>query len=308
LLNAATATELGDFCPFVERTFAAPPLDGVPREWDWIVDDGRARQPHQVELIAGLREHYAASDRHFRARRGHGVAGAEPPAYCPHRQLRLELPPDARSRARAELDGSGPWIAVLPAGSGGPDGPSVYPSPAAWRLVLRELAAAVPGARFCLVGKLRRDERTSTAFPALRTLPCDVDAVDRRLVEQLAFVEACDLFLSPHTGLGMAALAIGTPWLTLSGGRWPEWFFNGVPFYSVLPPRDAWYTLFEPPPPITDERVRADIPELVDAARLLIEGRLTYEDALRGHFARLVERAGSGPWLFSLDAIHEEYV
>src|SRR6185369_8063657 len=107
----------------------------------------------------------------FRARLGHGAAGAEPPAYLPHQRLRLELP------AATRLAGAGPWIAVLPAGSGGLDGPAVYPSAAAWRLVLRELAAAIPGARFCLVGKLRRDERTSTAFPELETLPRDVDAV-----------------------------------------------------------------------------------------------------------------------------------
>src|SRR6187397_1137162 len=79
LLNAATATELGGFCPFVERTYAAPPLDGVPPDWDWIVEDARARQPGH-ERIPGLTEHYAASDRHFRARLGHGAAGAEPPA------------------------------------------------------------------------------------------------------------------------------------------------------------------------------------------------------------------------------------
>jgi hypothetical protein len=59
--------------------------------------------------------------------------------------------------------------------------------------------------------------------------------VDLPLLEQLAFVEACSVFVSPHTGFGAAALAVGTPWLALSGGPWHEWFFNGVPFWSVIP-------------------------------------------------------------------------
>jgi hypothetical protein len=62
-----------------------------------------------------------------------------------------------------------------------------------------------------------------------------VDAFDLALVEQLAVLEACDALLSPHSGFGFAASCVGTPWATISGGRWPEYFFNGVPFRSVLP-------------------------------------------------------------------------
>ena len=35
-------------------------------------------------------------------------------------------------------------------------------------------------------------------------------------------------------GLGLAALAVGTPWLAISGGRWFEYFFNRVPFRSII--------------------------------------------------------------------------
>ncbi len=38
----------------------------------------------------------------------------------------------------------------------------------------------------------------------------------------------------------MAALAVGTPWLTISRGRWSEYFFNGVPFYSLLSDPDRF--------------------------------------------------------------------
>jgi hypothetical protein len=182
-LNAATAVELASFCTFVSAAYAIeqpllepnpPSLAGLPREWTWVVDDGRRHQDIQLELFPGLRDYYAAGDRHLIAVRGRGIAGGSPPAYVPHHPLRLELPETARAAAD-------------------------------------ELAGLL----------------------AHRSRP--VDCFDVALPEQLAMVEACDVFLSPHTGFGLAALAVGTPWLALSGGRWFEYFFNHVPFRSVIP-------------------------------------------------------------------------
>ena len=342
LLNGATPTELAGVCPFIERTYPvpftgfhdhvtdpAPALRDVPRVWDYVVDDHRGRLPEQLASYAGLRRFYAASGRHLRARRGHGTAWTETPAYEPHQQLRLALPEEVRRRARGELKRAPVRIALMPAAS--TDAGYAYPSASSWGLILRELDTAFPGLLVCLVGKLRRDERTSTSIgrdevERIAAAARDtVDCFDRPIVEQLAFVEACDLFLSPHTGFGMAALAVGTPWLTLSGGRWPEFFFNGVPFYSLLPDprRDAWYTFHDPPPVLphdedgegprtpsmTRARIRQDLPELVEGARLLIERRLAYEQALELHFTRLVERSGGdGSWIWSFDGIHTRYV
>ena len=38
----------------------------------------------------------------------------------------------------------------------------------------------------------------------------------------------------------MAALAVGTPWLAISGGRWFEYFFNRVPFRSIIPDTERY--------------------------------------------------------------------
>ncbi len=122
-----------------------------------------------------------------------------------------------------------------------------------------------------LVGKLRADERSATAFgrdelAALRAHPsAPLDAFDLPLAEQLALVEACDVFLAPHTGFGMAALAVGTPWLALSGGRWFEYFFNHVPFRSVIPDpaRYGGFTQFAEPPRVDDDGPR--IPAMTEA-------------------------------------------
>jgi hypothetical protein len=153
-------------------------------------------------------------------------------------------------------------------------------------------------------------------------VPPPVACFDRPLLEQLAFVEACDLFLSPHTGFGTAALAVGTPWLALAGGPWHESFFNGVAFHSVIPDTRRypayWWDGTPPPlveddgprtPSMTRERIEADLPELVEAARRLIERRLTYDDALAAYFPRLLRAyRGDRSKIFSFDSIHERYV
>src|SRR5581483_6395848 len=165
------------------------------------------------------------------------------------------------------LPEAGGWIAVMPAGSGER---SMYPSVGSWRLILEALAERLPGVRFALIGKLRRDERTAstlasrelTGLLAHRTRP--LDGFDLELTEQLALVEACDVFLSPHTGFGMAALAVGTPWLTISGGRWFEFYFNHVPFRSIIPDNDRYpsFTQFEEPPTIRDQDDRPRTPSM----------------------------------------------
>jgi hypothetical protein len=285
----------------------------VPRDWDYIVDDGRSRDPRQLEF-EGLRRYYQAAHRHFRPRVHHGTAGAEPPAYFPNQQLGLELP--SRREIPAPIG-----IAVLPAGS---SEPSRYPSARSWRLVLEALEAEFPEAMVCFVGKLERDARTSTSWSRreFASLGEGVWAVDEPLLDQLAFVEACDLFLSPHTGFGLAALSVGTPWLAISGGPWHEWFFNQVPFYSVIPDtrRYPCFTQMEDPPPLVEDdgprapsmtraRIEEDLPELIEAAHLLIERKLGYEEALRRHFAALLDAyGGDASRIFSFDGIHLWYV
>jgi hypothetical protein len=229
LLPANSPWELASLCPFVHGVYPVSPelselpgsLEEVPRAWDWIVDNPRRHDPVHVAAWDGLDRWFETTDRELSARRGRSVIGAEPPSYTPHRQLRLELRTPEREAAGALLAGAPVRIAVMPTGSG----PRwQYPSTGSWQLILRALRARHPGVRFCLLGKLRDDGRTRSSLTAdelarLRAaFPEAVDGFDQPIVQQLALVEACDLFLSPHTGFGMAALAVATPWLTVSGG------------------------------------------------------------------------------------------
>jgi hypothetical protein len=119
-----------------------------------------------------------------------------------------------------------------------------------------------------------------------------------------------------------AALAVGTPWLSIAGNRWPEYYFNGVPFYSVLPDlkRFPAYNAFGPDPlPVDDdgprapsmcyERIRNDLAEIVEGAARLIERRWPFETAMSDHFARIwALREGRADLIWSIDSAHKPYL
>lgn len=336
LLNARTPVELAGLCPWVTRAYAVdhPLLERcadsparlahVPREWDWVLDDGRRYQDWQLELFPGLREFSAASDEWFACRVGRSVSGQHRAGYA-QAPWRFQIPRQAADAATETLNGTGPRIALMPAGSSGPEH---YPSTASWHLVLDGLLEAFgPDLQVVLIGKSSdEDGRTATAgagrYMTLRDHPVTpMSAYDRPLVEQLALVEACDAFLSPHTGFGLAALACGTPWLTLSGGRWWEYFFNGVPFRSILPDgahASGSFAALEPEPlaadgdaersvSMTQARIRADVPRIVRAAQELVNGTLSYERAIAEYYAELRTRVEPAA-VWSIDNVHVAYL
>lgn len=342
VVNGATPVELADCCPFVERVYPvgyhdfgatrADPrraLRGVPRDWDYVVEHERVDAPSHA-TFTGYQRYYAASRAHFQARLARGPAVSAPPPYVPHQQLRLQLPDEARERARQRLGGR-PSICVLPAGSSART--ALYPSPSSWRLVLDAIARRHGDHAVCVIGR-HADAAARTASGLARAevgrlgdgFADAIDLYDTPLLEQLAYVEASDLFLSPHSGFGFAAVAVGTPWLTISGGDWHETFFNGVPFHSALPDPTRYGPCFvqSGPLPIVPEdddgegertttmraaRIRDDLDEIVDAATRLIEGRIGYEEALAAYFPRLLAcYEGDRSRIHSFDRIHERYL
>lgn len=323
VLNGAAPTELAACAPFVDAvypvsytSFGTPEgspraaLRGIPRDWDHVVHHAASVDDEQLRF-EGLQRYYRAARRHFRARVAEGVAGREPPTYVPHQRLRLELPTDARRAAEDDLGGR-LAIAVMPAGSSGRR--ALYPSTTSWLMILGRLSDAHPGVAFVFLGRhAAADARTTSGIGrdelARLVAACDgIDAFDRPILEQLALVESSSLFLSPHTGFGFAAVAVGTPWLALSGGDWHEHFFNGVPFHSVLPKR-ATYPVFvrggdlpvidadddgEGPrvAAMSAARFRDDLDEIAEAADRLVARTLPYEEALAAYFPRLLEAYG----------------
>lgn len=344
LLNAATPVELARLCPFIDNVYAvefttfmevptdpAEALASVPREWDWIVENHRAREESH-QSFPGFRAFFDAAHGYFVSPHPTGVAGLGPPEYRRHQQLRLDPPPEARAAAAALIPEGRTAITVVPTGS---SNRLLYPSAASWELILAGLAEGRPDAILCLTGKLVQDGRTVSRIGReevdrlLAALPEAIDCFDRPLLEQLALLERSALLVSPHTGFSFLASTVGTPWLAVSGGNWHESFFNGVPFHSVIPSPErytpfAWAVPGDDPSLIleADEdgegpraasmsaaRIRANLPELLDAADALIEKKISYEDALRNYFPRLLKAyGGDRGMIFSFDNVHSDYV
>ncbi len=235
MLNGASPIALATCVSFVDDVFAVPyssfgrpvgdpksALRGVPRDWDVVLHHPAATDPEH-ERYEGLRRYYAASARHFRAREFVGVVGAEPPGYIPHQHLRLALPERIGAAARETLAGRR-GIAVMLSGSS--DLRALYPSATSWIRMLDEVRRRLPDTVFVFVGRHHAADggtvsgiSLSEALRIKETWPDALDVFDLPILEQLAAVEACKLFLSPHTGFGFAALAVDTPWLDLVGRR-----------------------------------------------------------------------------------------
>jgi hypothetical protein len=119
------------------------------------------------------------------------------------------------------------------------------------------------------------------------------------------------------------------------GGRWPEYLYNNVPFYSVLPEpqrypcypglqdwTDASVSAPSSPTVLDDDdnlgprdvsycraRINEDLPELLDAAERLVERELSYDEALATHFDRLLRFYGDdASRIWSVDDVHLRYV
>ena len=333
-LNAATAVELASFCPFVSAAYAIEQplleprpasLAGVPREWTWVVDDGRRHQDIQLQLFPGLRDYYAASDRHLIAGRGRGVAGAPPPAYVPHHPLRLRLPDAARAAAAARLGAHDTAIAVMPAGS---SERALYPSLRSWLLILDALADALPGVRIALVGKRRRRRpdvdvvRRRRARGAARPPVAPGRLLRRRPARatrgrgRVRRVPRPAHRLRPRRARGRDAVARAVGRALVRVLLQPCSVPLGDPGHGALSRASASSTRAElsagedgpRTPSMTERRVREDLDRIVGAARELVAGSVPYEQCLRDYFAALLAaHDGDASAIWSIDGVHAAY-
>jgi hypothetical protein len=320
----------------------AAALSNVPREWDYVADIHRAYESWQMERFPGFRAFFESSWRHFQPRSGgFSVAGfgarpgrpdSDSPAYLPHQKLRLALPEHLREVAWNKLDGHQAITVIL---AGNDPNRYRYPSATSWELMLTALSERYPEAKLLLIGRITSSEdgkRTISRLDRnevdrlLGSVPATIDCFNLPMLEQVALMEASDLLVAPHTGFAFAALCVDTPWLALPHAGQHEYFCNSVPFYSLIPDGERYSPeLFdgEPLPLVdTDEdgegsripsmtigRFRAEIPQIVAAAERLIEGRISYEQALAEHFPRvLAAYGGDRSRVYSTDQIAQRYL
>lgn len=324
VLNARTAVDLAGCCPWLTSVHTIDfdvfadrlPDDAfadVPRDWDWV-HLGGYRGPGFFAAYPQIERLTIAATTHYRA------AHDGMPPRVREWPLRLELPAAAHDRAEHIL-GAEQIISVLPSGGGER---WLYPSAGSWILLLDELRRGFPDATIVLLGKSTGHRPSGLLggerLPLLRAVD-GIDGYDLPLLVQLAIVQRSGLLFSPHSGFGFTASALGTPWLTLSGGPYPEYFLNGTPFHSLLPDTTRFPAFDDQAHPATDDdgsgkreasmtraRIVETLPELLLAAQKLLAGA-SYDECLAEYFPALLDafhgdRSKIGSW----DEVHLRYL
>lgn len=325
LLNSHTPVELADACEWITRAYPidldefsesnaedAACLRDIPSTWDFIVTDHRVTTS-PFPFADPLRHFHDVAARRFDARQWSGgqhlltrlPAAPGAPAYEPNATITLRVPESARHFVET-LEPGRINIAVLPGGSS-PE--PIYPGADWWRLALAALEREFPDARFFVTGKSHADHQSRTsgfsradvdtlASASARVANC----YDIGIWSQLALVEWCDLLVAPHTGFAFLAPSVGTPWLSISGVRWPECYFNNVPFYCVLPQctmYPCWREMLSGciqdlaasrTVPCMGEELQDRIPDLIDGTRLLLSDDFSFEKAWALHQVRIDAR------------------
>jgi hypothetical protein len=334
MFNADAPVELADGCPWVTRAYAidaedvakrggrASCLRGVPREWDYVARDPRAESRPKTHH-AWLRDFHAWGSEHLHGRAWGGSADERflpesergvRPRYRLNPKMTLRVPPDATRWAR-RLAHRGPLFTLLPCGS---SPAPLYPSLRAWDRLVGAIFDAFPNARVVVTGADERSSgrSTSAAFsraaldPLFAKHPQLEDAYNVGLWNQIALLAKSSALVAPHTGFAFLAPVVGTPWLAISGGLWPEFFFNDVPFVSVTPDckrypchgqmKKPCMTRFERGRPVLcmdDAKQRDKLPEVIAGLRRLLDPSFDYE-AARKHYLSEVRRAGYDPRQF----------
>lgn len=354
LLNAKSAIALAEACDWISTIYPisldevmahgaqASCLQPIPKTWDYVVHDPRTRPEafvpgwDEAELIAAqavLRPLFQATewqddspgfeDRWHSA----GLWRADTPLpYRANAQLVYPVPQAARDWVR-RYQHDGPTLCILPrSGSGIAQSPSLR----VWEQICTALAASIPNLRIYITGISQPwggEPGVDSVVEADIDRLCErnghiVNCYDIGMWNQIALIEACDLFCSPHTGFAFISQFVGAPWLIIAGCPWIEYLFNGTPFYSALPDCKDYpaqertdteccrrWLAGQQVVCMEDANILKRMPDIVAGARLLLDRSLTFEQACALHVSKL-KAAGRDPkrqrlWYFDWsDEVH----
>jgi hypothetical protein len=286
----------------------------IPSDWDYMYSDPRQGAPmgsDALDWIAqAFREHVHT---HMVNLGWHTPRGFLPQRLSP---LALRLPIDACNFAQRFLSPGTKYHISLLLGSG--SDASRTPPLAFWHALIQGLMVEFPGVEIVLLGAFNPGrsvtqgidhaaiEQLSRQFPAVR------NAFDVGLLNQLAIAQRCGLHISPHTGMSFAVQCVGVPWLALAGGEMHEAVLNGVPFLSIYTdcaryPCGPWFDPIknamlpdcqqrraqqQPFMCMSSDSLVQRLPEILHAAHLLMENRLSYHECAWAHYRAMLPRLG----------------
>jgi len=254
LLNSEMPYEIGALCPWIDKVYiahvkelaecgmSAKCLRKIPAKWDFIVSDDRL--VHSTDSYSEeLKSANQTINNYLQARIWKGnrlfPQGENMPLIRFDTEMRFNIPENVK-KFTAKYSHQGLKIAVLPVGS---NADLIYPEASWWVKMIKSLTVNFPNVWFYLTGAKNKNGNRSESYTFtendLNLIFNETENVencfDIGILNQIALLEYCDLLISPHSGFAFLASCVNTPWLTISGARWPEYFFNHIKFYSVLP-------------------------------------------------------------------------
>jgi ADP-heptose:LPS heptosyltransferase len=312
LLNSEMPCEIGLLCPWIEKVYIADVkelaelglrakcLEKIPAHWDYVVSDDRlmhSLSSYSEELLSAnqtiikyLQAKIWKGNRFFPQHENMPIIKLDT-------VMRFTVPENAKEFI-AKYSHDGLKICILPAGS---NADRIYPETRWWVKMMEMVTNSFPDVRFYMTGAKSKDRNRSESYTFsendITQILGEVDNVencfDIGIVNQIALLEYCDLLISPHSGFAFLASCVNTPWLSISGARWPEYFYNHIRFYSVLPSckkypcytgmKEECLTEMENGNPVicmSINELDKKIPQIIEGIKLLKDDVFTYKDSI----------------------------
>lgn len=312
LLNSEMPYEIGALCPWIERIYIADVkelaesglqakcLEKIPKFWDYVVSDDRlmhSLDSYSEELkianqtiIQFLKAEMWKGNRFFPQHQNMLPLKFDT-------EMRFTLPENAKEFV-AKYNHDGLKICILPAGS---NADRIYPEASWWVKMMKSVTNSYPNTRFYMTGAKSKEGGRSESYTFsdvdIKLILKEIDNIencfDIGIINQIALLEYCDLLISPHSGFAFLAGCVNTPWLSISGACWPEYFYNHIRFYSVLPSCKKYpcYTGMKeecisemkngnPVVCMSTSELDKKMPDIVDGIRKLTDDSLTYGDSI----------------------------
>ncbi len=336
-LNSSTTTELAKSCSWIKKVYSVDVEDiwkkgkkansfkKIPKKWDYIVSDKRSKNLSNSGYERKMRKYYGLTNQYLSASwidHTKSWFNKDLPRelnYKPNSKIELKVPKKAENYIKKLLRKDKFRIAVLLAGSANA---GEYPSIESWIYILKEIKKKYPEVSFYITGYNKpQNGRTSTnaySKEDIDKLFREVEAINCYnigLWNQIVLIKESDIFLSPHTGFAFLAMCVGTPWLTLSGGNWPEYIFNDVAFYSVLP-KTKEYPFYASKIKFNelsiDEKRRVSkmdsngikerMKDIINGIKLLTDKSFTYKKSIKQHLHNINKSGINKKALFVFDS------
>jgi len=322
IINADSPIELANVCPWIKKTYTvslkeiekngkkAESLKIIPKKWDYIITDNRARhfvknfdEKNLIKTQKILSDIFVAKiDKGYVEQASSHESSILPIFNNP--KISLSIPKKAKIFAKRFKDES-PKICIM---LGGSAGEKQSPSIEIWLKICLALVKNIPNLKIYFTGVSKSSNgRTITKDFTLKDvdfliskLPNTKKVYDVDLWNQIAFIKQCDIFLSPHTGFAFIPPLVGTPWLEIATCRWPAYLFNNLPFYSILPNCGSYPALGEMKTGcgkllkenkkancVSDKEIERNIPDIIKGAKLLLSKDFTYDKAIKLHLRKI---------------------